>query len=413
VLSLLDIPDFRRLWVGQLLSSLGTWLLVVAVPLYVFDLTGSTVATGAAFIAETLPAVILGPAAGVLVDRVDRRRLMIGVDVVRALAVLSMLAVRSPAQLWVIYAALFVENGAAQLFRPARQALIPALIESTRRLGGANAMFAAIDGLVRVIGSVAGGLLYLGLGFPALVSLDATSYLISALGCLLIRYRAPTRRPAREPPSGSVAELRAGIAHIGGIGPLRGLLLVTAAFYLANGALVALLVPYARTQLDVGPERFSYLLAALGIGYLVGSPLARVVIERFSPRMAVVAGIPMLAGSFLLAFAPREYPLTLLAFAAAGAPTVMLLVSVQTECQRMTPDALLGRVVSVFLTVEMGVSVAGAALGSTVAQHIGVMPVIDGCVLLLGALAFGTPQMIPPDTPLPHLESVAPAPSMQ
>jgi MFS family permease len=68
-----DIPDFRRLWLGQLASSLGTWLLVVAVPLYVFDLTGSTLATGIAFVAETLPAVVLGPVSGVLVDRLDRR----------------------------------------------------------------------------------------------------------------------------------------------------------------------------------------------------------------------------------------------------------------------------------------------------------------------------------------------------
>jgi predicted MFS family arabinose efflux permease len=407
VLALLHIPDFRRLWLSQLLSSLGTWLLVVAVPLHVFDMTGSTVATGAAFIAETLPALVLGPTAGVVVDRVDRRRLMIGVDLVRAVAVLSMLAVRSPSDLWVIYAALFVENGAAQLFRPARQALLPALVGSSDRLSAANAMFSMIDGLVRLVGSILGGLLYLWIGFSGLVVADAASYLISAVGCATVRYRAPrrVRRPATL--RGGVAELRVGLSHIGDSLPLRGLLLVTAAFYVANGALTALLVPYARTELHTGSAGFGYLLAALGVGYLFGTPLSRQVIERFSTRHAVVGSIPALAGCSVLAFEPRQYPITLVAFVLTGAPAVILLVAVQTDCQRRTPEAILGRVAAAFLTVEMTASVTGAVAASTIAVDSGVMPMIDVSVLVLIVLAAMTPQLLPAATGAPGSERPA------
>jgi len=391
-----DNPDFRRLWLGQLASSLGTWLLVVAVPLYVFDLTGSTLATGIAFVAETLPAVLLGPVAGVLVDRLDRRRLMVGVDVVRALAVLSMLAADRAGRLWLIYAALIVENGAGQLFRPARQSIVPSLIGPDVRPSAANAMFAVIDGLVRLIGSVAGGLLYLAIGFRGLVLTDAASYLISAAGCYLVRHRAP-RRGRTGSDSGltnGVAELRDGLLHLRRSAPLRGMLLVTAGFYLANGAITALLVPFAKIELRIDSSRFGYLLAALGCGYLLGTPLARWTIDRFSTRWAVIGSVPLLAACYLLAFEPASYPLTLIAFAISGAPAVVLLVAVQTDCQSRTPEALLGRVTSAFLTVEMAVSVVGAATGSSVAQRVGVMPVIGVAIAVLVALAFAAPRML-------------------
>ena len=398
MLALLDNMDFRRLWLGQLASSLGTWLLVVAVPLHVFDLTGSTLATGLAFVAETLPAVLVGPVAGVLVDRVDRRRLMIGVDLLRALAVLSMLAADSAGRLWIIYAALLVENGAAQLFRPARQALVPSLLGGSDRLSAANAMFAAIDGLVRLVGSVAGGLLYLAIGFGGLVLTDTSSYLVSAAGCYLVQHRGlrrTTHRGRLAGPAG-LAELRAGLAHLRSSTPLRGMLLVTAVFYLSNGAITALLVPFARIELRADPARFGYLLAALGCGYLLGTPLARWVIDRFSPRQAVAVSVPVLAGCYLAAFGPADYRTTLVAFAVSGMPAVVLLVAVQTDCQRRTPDALLGRVTSTFLTVEMGVSVLGAATASLVAQHTGVRPVIGVAVAGLTLLATVVPRVLRP-----------------
>jgi predicted MFS family arabinose efflux permease len=395
---LLDIPDFRRLWLGQLASSLGTWLLVVAVPLHVFDLTGSTMATGIAFVAETLPAVLLGPVAGVLVDRLDRRRLMIGVDVVRALAVLSMLAADDPERLWLIYAALIVENGAGQLFRPARQSIVPSLIGPDVRLSAANAMFAVIDGLVRLVGSVAGGLLYLTIGFAGLVLADAASYLVSAAGCYLVRHRAlrPCRTSSDSALTSGLAELSAGLLHLRQSRQLRGMLLVTAGFYLANGAITALLVPFARLELQVDSSGFGYLLAALGCGYLLGTPLARWTIEQFSTRWAVMSSVPLLAACYLLAFGPASYPLTLIAFAVSGAPAVILLVAVQTDCQSRTPEALLGRVTSAFLTVEMAVSVVGAAAGSSVAQHTGVMPVIGVAIAVLMVLALAVPRMLRP-----------------
>jgi len=111
VLEALGVRDFRLLWAARLGSNLGSWLLVVAVPAYVFDLTGSTVTTGTAVVAETLPALLLGPVAGVFADRWQRRRTMVVVDLVRAGCVLALLAVRGPGQLWLLYLAILTAFG--------------------------------------------------------------------------------------------------------------------------------------------------------------------------------------------------------------------------------------------------------------------------------------------------------------
>jgi predicted MFS family arabinose efflux permease len=193
-----------------------------------------------------------------------------------------------------------------------------------------------------------------------------------------------------------VAELRAGLRHVLTTPPLRRLLRVTAVFYLANGAVTALLVPFARSELQAGAAAFGYLLTALGVGYVVGTLFARRIINRFSTQGAVVACVPLLAGCYLLAFQPVDYAATLVGFAAAGAPAVVLLVAVQTEYQRRTPDVLLGRVAAAFLTVEMTVSVIGAGIGCLLADRVGILPVIDLALLVLAVLGLTLPQRVLP-----------------
>jgi predicted MFS family arabinose efflux permease len=185
---------------------------------------------------------------------------------------------------------------------------------------------------------------------------------------------------------------------------LRGLLLVTAAFYLANGALTALLVPFARTQLHADTGRYGFLLAALGAGYLGGSPLARLLIDRYSTRTAVLVAVPWLSLSFALAFGPRDYPVAFTAFALGGAPAVVLIVAVQTAYQRHTPDPMLGRVAAAFLTVEMSVLVLGASAASSLAGRAGLMPVVTSSLVLLLGLVAVLPRLLPkPTTTAPSM----------
>ncbi|MEU5693180.1 MFS transporter [Actinosynnema sp. NPDC020468] len=190
MLEALHVKDFRLLWGARSISQLGSWLLVVAVPAQVLALTHSLLATGYALAAEFLPPVLLGPIAGVLVDRWDRRRVMIAADLLRAVAVLALLPVREPRHLWLVYVALVVESVGTLAFRPAAQAHVPAVVGTGRLLGSANALNSLTDGAVRLIGGPLGGVLFATAGFHTVVWLDAATYLISVLA--LTR---TTRRP--------------------------------------------------------------------------------------------------------------------------------------------------------------------------------------------------------------------------
>lgn len=158
----LRIRDFRLLWGGSVISSLGTWLLVLAIPAHVLLVTGSLRDTGLTLAAQYLPVLILGPVAGVITDRYDRRRLMIATNLFRAGAVAVMLLGTSPGRYWVLYAALLAESSGGMLYIPAWQARTPAIVGTGTQLSSANSLNALADGAVRLIGGPLGGILLAG-----------------------------------------------------------------------------------------------------------------------------------------------------------------------------------------------------------------------------------------------------------
>lgn len=318
---------------------------MVAVPAYVFDLTGSTVATGTAVVAETLPALLLGPLAGVFADHWQRWRTMVAVDLVRAGCVLGLLAVRGPGQLWLLYLAILAENAAWQFFAPARQALVPAVVGRGRRLAAANALDALADGTVRLAGAPAGGLLYAGLGMHAVVIADAGTYLLSAAAIAMVACRAApppavwaTRREAL---AAVVAELRDGARHATGDATLRGLLLLGGGFWTANGALTALLVPYVRLRLLGGARELGWLLSALGAGYLLDALAARLA-GRVALRPLLCAMLAAIGGCFLVLFNLPVLWMDLLAIGLAGIPASASWWRCKPRCSAAPPTGCSG-----------------------------------------------------------------------
>ena len=195
----LRIRDFRLLWGGSVISALGTWLLVLAIPAHVLLVTGSLRDTGLTLAAQYLPVLILGPVAGVLTDRWDRRRLMIATSLFRAGAVAMMLLGTAPGRYWVLYAALIAESGAGVLYIPAWQARTPAMVGTGTLLSSANSLNALADGAVRLIGGPLGGVLLTAFGVRWLIVADALSYLASAAAnALTSRPATQTTRPATQ-----------------------------------------------------------------------------------------------------------------------------------------------------------------------------------------------------------------------
>src|SRR5262245_4406162 len=241
MLSLLRHPPFARLWSATLISRLGDMALVIALPFYVYDLTGSTLASGALLIAETLPRFLLGSFAGVFVDRWDRRRTMVAADLARAAVLLPPLVVDSAETLWVVYAVGVAQAAIGQFFEPARGALLPRLV-ARRDLVAANALHAQVDATVRLAGPLVGGALLALLGLSGLILVDSVTFLASAaLVALIAVPPAPDlapgelRRPTGPRPGALVDEWRAGLSTVAADPILAATLVVVAAVSLADG----------------------------------------------------------------------------------------------------------------------------------------------------------------------------------
>jgi predicted MFS family arabinose efflux permease len=365
MLQALRVRDFRLLWSARLISSLGSWLLVIAVPAHVLLLTGSVMATGMTLAAEYLPPLILGPVAGVAVDRWDRRRVMVATDLFRAAAVALMLFSRTGATVWVIYVALVTESAGTVLFRPAAQAHTPVLVGTGPLLSSANSLNAVTDGTVRLVGGPLGALLLAIAGFDALVWVDAASYLVSAAAILATRPGpdAPGPRTAGR----VLAELVDGLRSMRGQPLVLALLPVTTVFLLANASLSAILIPFGLRQLG-GSAQLGFLLSALGVGFLLGAPLVRLLVDRGQAKHILAVSLATSAFGYFLLFHSSSLVTALAAALVIGLTGSIILVTPQTVVQRMLPNSVLGRVSAVFFTGEAVATLLGALLGPAVAQ---------------------------------------------
>jgi predicted MFS family arabinose efflux permease len=386
----LRIRDFRLLWGGGIVSSLGSWLLILAIPAHVFLVTGSLRDTGLTLAAEYLPLLVLGPVAGVFTDRWDRRRLMIATDLFRAGAVAVMLLGTSPGRYWVLYVALIAENCGFVLFTPALQARIPAIVGTGPLLSSANSLNSVSSGAVRLIGGPLGGILLTAFGVNWLICADVVSYLLSAVA-LFLTSRPDGERPDHRVTIGGVArDLIEGVRVLRGQPVARALLPVTVIFLAANASLSAVLIPFGIQRLG-GSEHTGFLLACLGVGYLLGGPLIRLLLDRAQPRSLLTASLTATAAAFFLLFTSSSLSSALPAAVAVGMFGSMSLLVPQTAMQRVIPNAVLGRVGAVFLTGEAAATLLGAGAGPFLAQAVhlsGVAAAASLVTLSAAALTF-------------------------
>ncbi|MCL0039404.1 MFS transporter, partial [Nitrospinaceae bacterium] len=122
-------PSFRNLWYGQVISELGNWVNSIALYALILQLTGSGMAMAAAMMAKLLPMVIISPFAGVVIDRMDRRTVLIASDILRCFTVLCFLIVESREDLWLVYALTLFEVALTGFFEPARSAILPSIVK--------------------------------------------------------------------------------------------------------------------------------------------------------------------------------------------------------------------------------------------------------------------------------------------
>ena len=359
--------DFRRLWISGGISGIGSWLLVVAIPFYVFDLTGWTVATGLALALEALPALLLGPWAGVLLDRWDLTRAMWIADLVSAAAV-ALILFADADRVWPIYLAILVENVATMVFRPAARALLPAVVGTGNELAAANALNAFSGSAIRLAAPPLGALVLAGPGITFVLAVDITSYLLSA--AIISTVRRPALRAGRERGSGEAAQRveergatdgpLAGFRFVARHRALRGILIGQTIFLTANAGLTALLVPFTVIRLQAPGYVVGYLISGLGAGYLLGAALSTKAATWLGVRDLLALTQFTTAAAFFALFNAPNIPTAIIAAALIGLPGSILLITAETAIQRTAPTAMLGRVGALFFAADSLALLVGA-----------------------------------------------------
>lgn len=387
--------SFGLLWSGQLLSATGTWLLVVAVPVHVFQLTHSARDTGLAFVAEVIPMVALGPVAGVFADRWSKRQTMIITNLLRAASVLLLVFFTSPDRLWVLLLSVVAENSFGMFFTPAYRGVVPLIVGRGPDLGSANAWSTAANGITRLAGAPLGGALYVALGFRWVVGLDTISYLISAsfIAALPALRRQAKERSGVPPQAGQrsqtlgafMRDLGTGIARL-----YRSLILavmsgITALFMIGNGGLTAVLVPYVSARLHGSATTVGVLLSGLGAGYLLSAYPGRKLCASPRLRPTLLGLLAGIAATFAVFFNTRSTEVALIALSLAGLPSGAFLMLEQTLVQRIAADDVIGRISAAYSTIENGATLIGALLASLIVHQLGLTTTANTAIVIITA----------------------------
>jgi MFS family permease len=382
-------PDFTRLYAAQLVSFGGDWFASVALLALVLEKTGSATLAGLVIAAQTLPFAIVSPFAGVVVDRIDRRLVMISADVVRALLALGFLAAQSRETIWIIFVCEAFISAFSAFFEPAASAALPNLV-SKRDLARANILMGSAWGTMLVVGAALGGLVAHFLGNAAAFIGDALSFAIS--GVLLISIRSRFHETAPDPNRAItfVEDVRETLSFARRERRVLALLVVKAGFGLAAGV-IGLISIFAFNVFRGGAGTIGFLMSARGLGALTGPFIFRRWTRGRDDRLFTglsIAGLVFALGYGLFAVAPTAWVAAIGAtIAHIGGGSTWTLSTY--GLQRFTPDAIRGRVFSfdyglVTFTIAASVFFSGLA-----AEHIDPRLVAGGIALLAFALAVG------------------------
>jgi MFS family permease len=387
--------SFALLWAGGLINDLGDWTLLIALPVFVFQLTGSALTTSTVFVVELIPGLIAGQLAGVVVDRWDRRRILVVSGFVQAVCLLPLLAVNAD-RLWIVYVVAALQSCLARLCSPAKASLVPSVVERDE-LAAANSLSAVADNLARLVGSPLGGLALQLVGLPGVVILDAITYVASSV---LIAGVRPAVAVATEPspqdvpagpagPSGIrrlAADWLDGVRTIGRDRRLRSVVLIGALSQVSQGIFVVLFVVFVLDRLHGTPGDVGLIRGVQAIGGIAGGILVGAIARRTSARGLIGWGFILFG---LLSLTTWNLPVLTTAigfylglFVAVGIPGVATMTGLMTTVQSLTPPTHLGRVFATFEAAAGALAAVGVLAAGALADRFGVVAILDAQALL-------------------------------
>jgi MFS family permease len=388
--------NFRLFFGGQSISLIGTWMTRIATSWLVYRLTGSALLLGTVSFAGQIPTFLVAPFAGVMVDRMDRRKVLVwtqALSMVQSLALAALTLshlILSPQTMihWILVLA--VMQGTINAFdMPGRQAFMVKMVEDRNDLSNAIAINSSMVNMARLVGPSLAGMLIAVSSEGWCFLIDGISYLAVIASLLMMRLDGPVVKRAA---TSTLTELKAGWTYVSEFLPVRTILLLFAVISLMGMPFVTLMPIFAARVLHGGPHTLGFLMGAMGVGALVS---ALALAARRSVR-GLVRMIPMAAAVFglgLIGFGlSRWFWLSMATVFVAGVGMMQGMAGSNTVIQTIVSEDKRGRVMSYYTMAFMGMAPFGSLLAGTLAHAIGApwTVILNGSAILLGAAWFAT-----------------------
>jgi MFS family permease len=386
----LRLPDFRRLWTGQVISDFGDALTSLSLLLVVNQLTGSTAALALMAICLALPQVTVGIVAGVYVDRWDRRRVMLVSDLLRAGLVLGFVLVGSIDTLWLLYLLAISQAAIGTFFAPARTALIPSIVPR-EGLMAANSLSQGSRLVAGVLGTGAAGAIIglIGVAWPAFV-IDSLTFLVSFVFVVRVTVSGRVAATAGEQASGVLRSVVEGMRVVAGSRMLSGTLISAGVVMLGLGAVNVLFVPLLINELRVPATWFGGIELAQTSSMILSAVILATVLARLGATRVItlgMAGVALIIG--LLAGVSEVWQVLILLFA-IGWLVTPLQAAVTTIVQTEAAAKVRGRVAALLSTTATTASVVSMAIAGIFGDLLGVRAVFVGSALVIAVAALAS-----------------------
>lgn len=357
---LLRHRDARLYLGGQLVSLFGDSCLWLAMGIWVKSLTGSSAAAGLTFFFFTAP-TLFSPAAGLLVDRVRRRPLLIATNALSGSVVLALLFVHDAGEVWVIYLVMSFYGLSYAVLGSAQSALLTVMVPGDL-LADANGALRTVQESLRLVGPLTGAALFVAVGAHTVALVDSATFVVPVLSLLFLRVREPAPAPmARH----WRHEVVAGIAHVHRTAELRHAVVAGAIAASVFGFAETITYAIAGNGLHEPPAFVGVLVAVQGVGAILGGPTAAPLVRRIGEGRLMGIALIVAALAALLAMPPRLAPVVV-SFVLFGMAIPWFVVALISLGQRLSPPQLQGRVfsaVDALITTPQTLSIAlGAAL---------------------------------------------------
>jgi len=381
--------NYRLFFSGQIVSLIGTWMTRIATSWLVYRLTGSAVLLGVVGFASQIPSFLLGPIAGVWVDRWDRHRTLVftqSLSMIQSFS-LAALALTGTAKIWeIILLALF--QGVINAFdMPARQSFVIQMVDRREDLGNAIALNGSMVNSASLVGPAIAGVVIAAVGEGYCFLIDGISYIAVIVSLVSMRITVPQAfRPRRE----VAHELREGWQYVRGSLPIRSILLNLGLVSMFGFPYSVLMPIFAADVLHGGPNTLGFLMSAVGVGALVGtaSLTMRKSIVGLGRRIVVATA---LSGVALIAFGLSHILwLSIVILPLVGFGLMQQMAPSNTILQTIVDDEKRGRVMSFYGMAFLGMVPFGSLLAGYLAARIGAPEtmMVNGAVCLIGSLWF-------------------------